>query len=65
MAVVKKIPESENGPGVKVTTRSKDIYHVSQRLAPLQFTLWKEVPGGFEKVATAKSPLDLYEIIPT
>jgi len=64
MAVVKKIPASESGPGVQCTTAEGTIYIVSQCFAPKRFTLWEKKAGGYEKLATANTPIDLYEKIP-
>lgn len=61
--IVKKIPISENGPGVHCITASKQEYFITQCLEKVRFTLWHKVEEGFEQIATAKSPLDL-DIIP-
>lgn len=57
--IVKKIPASENGPGVHCTTTSGQEYFITQCLERMRFTLWHKVDGGFTQIATAKSPLDL------
>ena len=62
--IVKKIPASENGPGVHCTTTSGQEYFITQCLERMRFTLWHKVDGGFTQIATAKSPLDLEEKIP-
>lgn len=62
--VVKKIPTTENGPGTRCTTTSGQVYLITQCLEKCRFTLWHEISGGFEQIATAKSPLDLDEKIP-
>lgn len=64
MAVTKKIPESENGPGVRCQTTSGQEYLISQCMAPRRFTLWKKVSGGYEKELTGQSPIELYDKIP-
>lgn len=62
--IVKKIPTSDNGPGVSCTTKGGKHYQISQNVEKLKFTLWKVVEGGFVKIATASSPLDLDDFIP-
>ena len=62
--VVRKIPVTENGLGVHCTTKSGMEFQISQNTEKKKHTLWKIVAGGFEKVATANSPYDLYELIP-
>ncbi len=61
---VKKIPTSDTGPGVRCTTKGGKHYQISQNVEKLKFTLWKVVEGGFVKIATANSPIDLEELIP-
>ena len=63
MAVAKKIPVSENGPGDKCITASGEEYIISQCLAPRRFTLWKHGTGGYEKLKTSDTPVELYEAI--
>ena len=55
--IVKKFPVSENGPGVHCTTKSGQIFIITQCLEKMRFTLWRQVEGGYEKLETAKSPL--------
>lgn len=62
--IVKKFPSSENGPGVHCITKSKQEYFITQCLEKMRFTLWRKVDGGFEQIATAKSPLDLEDKVP-
>lgn len=62
--VVKKIPSSDNGPGVSCKTKNGQHYQISQNLERMKFTLWKVIDGGFIKIATANSPLDLDDLIP-
>ena len=65
--IVNSIPNSETGKGVVCYTKpneSGDKYIVSQNPLKEQFTLWKCIEDGFEKIATANSPLDLYNKIP-
>lgn len=62
--VVASIPKTETGAGVFCKTTSGQEYTISQCLEKEKFTLWKSVDGGFEKISTANSPLNLYENIP-
>ena len=62
--VVKKIPTSENGPGVHCTTKSGSEYFITQCLEKARFTLWHKSKDGYEQLATAKSPLELDNKIP-
>ena len=62
--IVKKIPSTENGPGVHCTTSSGQICIISQCLEKGRFTLWRKVEDGFAQIAIAKSPLDLDDKIP-
>ena len=59
--MIKQIPKTENGPSVHCN--GKFTYIVSQNLNKMKFTLWKKLEDGYEKIATANSPLDLYEKI--
>lgn len=60
--IVTRIPASETGPNVTHTTRSGIVYKVTQNKKKGQFTLWKKVDGGYEKLASRKSPTDLYSL---
>lgn len=62
--LVKSIPKSETGARVTCSTVSKQQYIISQNPITKTFTLWKEVKGGYEKIRTSHSPLDLDELIP-
>lgn len=62
--VMKKIPSTENGPGVHCTTKEGQAYHITQCLERKRFTLWHEVNEGYEQLGTAKSPSELEEKIP-
>lgn len=61
--VVKKIPPSECGTGVVCKTQSGKIYKITQNPDKGKHTLWKPLDDGYEKLATADSPYDLYEKI--
>lgn len=60
---VKKIPATENGPGVHILTKSRKSYVVSWNKDKHKFTLWHETDAGYEKMATANSPTDLYPLV--
>ena len=59
---VTRIPASETGPNVTHTTCSGIVYKVTQNKKKRQFTLWMKVDGGYEKLASRKSPVDLYPL---
>ena len=61
--IVKSIPSSESGYGVNCLTKSGDKYVISQNPTKMQFTLWKCIEDGFEKITTSNNPLNFYEII--
>ena len=61
--VVKKIPASDCGTGVLCKTRSGKEYCISQNPEKHKHTLWCIVDGGFEKIATAYIPYDLYHLV--
>ena len=61
--MIKKIPASENGVGVICLNKSGKEYRISQNTEKRRHTLWIRGGGGFEKIATAGSPYDLYPII--
>lgn len=65
--IVKNIPNSETGSRTVCFTKtneSGDKYIISQNPLKGQFTLWKCLEDGFEKVATSYNPLEFDEIIP-
>lgn len=62
MATTKTLPKTEDGHGVIYKTPTAE-YLISQNTAKQQFTLWKIVEGGYEKLGTANSPTKLYEKI--
>ena len=65
--IVKSIPSSETGSRTACFTepnQSGDKYIISQNPLKAQFTLWKCLEDGFEKVATSNNPLEFDEIIP-
>ena len=62
--IVKTIPSSETGTGVNCLTKSGDKYIISQNPLKEQFTLWKYLKDGFEKIKTSENPLEFDKIIP-
>lgn len=65
--IVKNIPSSETGTRTTCFTKqnkSGDKYLITQNPIKEQFTLWKCIDDGFEKISTSESPLDFDEIIP-
>lgn len=62
--IVKSIPSSENGTMVTNTTMSKQQYLITHCVDKQRFTLWKVLSEGYEKIATATTPFDLYDKIP-
>ena len=58
--VVKAIPNTEE---IKMTCLSGE-YLTTQNPLNLQFTLWKCIDYGFERVKTSDNPLDFDKIIP-
>lgn len=64
--VVKSIPSSDTGSRVACYTKegeTGDKYIISHNPLKMQFTLWKRVEEGYEKVSTSDSPLRLYELV--
>lgn len=63
MACVKNLPATETGAGVTYITKSGKEYRISQNPTAARHTLWSVLPEGYEKIATAASPLPLYDKI--
>ena len=64
---VKTIPSSETGQGVICYTKpnkSGDKYLITQNPLKNQFTLWKCVDDGFEKITTSDNPRNFDDKIP-
>lgn len=59
----KDLPISEDGYGVLCRTRSGNKYKVSQNTSKKEYTLWEVLDSGLRKIKTAKSPIELYDII--
>ena len=64
LKTVKRIPASENGSGVLCRTVSGREFQITQCLNTGTHTLWRKTPDGYGKLASAKSPFDLYPMIP-
>ena len=65
--IVKAIPSTESGGRVVCFTKSNcsgEEYIVTENPLKAQYTLWKRVDGGFEKIKTSDNPLDFDSIIP-
>ena len=65
--IVKSIPSTETGVRTACFTKqnkSGDKYLITQNPIKEQFTLWKCLDDGFEKISTSDSPLDFDNIIP-
>lgn len=60
---VKKLPAADYGPGVLCTTKSGRQFQITQNPEKRKFTLWAVVDGGYDKIAMANSPTDLYSKI--
>ena len=63
---VKSIPNSEIEKAVCYTKADSlgDKYLITECPLKEQFTLWKCVEDGFERVKTSDSPLDFDNVIP-
>ena len=63
---VKTIPNSEITRATCFTkpNKSGEKYVITQNNSKMQFTLWKCVDDGFEKITTSKSPVNFDELIP-
>lgn len=65
--IVKSIPASETGARTTCLTKqnnSGDRYLITENPLKAQFTLWKCVEEGFDRIKTSDSPLDFDDIIP-
>ena len=61
--IVKSIPSTETGAGTTCITESGEKYLITQNPLKEQFTLWKCLSDGFERISTSYSPLDFDNII--
>lgn len=65
--IVKSIPSSEVGTRTTCFTKSNqsgDKYLITNCPLKEQFTLWKCLEDGFEKIATSDNPRDFESKIP-
>lgn len=62
--VVKKLPTTERGYGVRCVTKSGRVFISSHCVEKCRFTLWEEANGQYTNIATAKSPQELYDKVP-
>lgn len=65
--VIKTIPSSETGSTTTCFTKpdkSGDKYLITQNPLKGQFTLWKCVEDGFEKIKVSDGPRDFDKVIP-
>lgn len=58
--IVKTIPSFETGAGVDCANGK---YLITQNHLKEQFTLWKCLDNGFEKIKTSDNPLEFDELI--
>lgn len=59
--IVKTIPNTENG---SIVDCMNGKYLITQNPLKEQFTLWKCLKDGFERIKTSDNPLDFDKIIP-
>ena len=65
--ILKAIPNSETGQRVICYTKpnkSGDKYIITQNPLKNQFTLWKHIDDGFERITTSDNPRNFDEKIP-
>lgn len=62
--IVKKLPITERGYGVRCVTKSGRIFIISHNPEKNRFTLWEESNGQYANIAIAKSPKELYAKVP-
>jgi hypothetical protein len=65
--IVKTIPASETGIRTTCFTKpnsSGDNYLITQNPLKAQFTLWKCLEDGFERIKTSDNPTDFDDVIP-
>lgn len=62
--IVKSIPSTETGSGTLCRTESGQEYLITHNPIKEQFTLWKVLKDGYERISSAMSPLIFEEIIP-
>ena len=65
--IIKAIPSSETGSRTTCFTKlssSGDKYLITENPLKAQFTLWKCIEEGFERIKISDSPLDFDDVIP-
>ena len=64
--IVKTIPASEIEKATCFTKADSlgDKYLITENPLKAQFTLWKCIEEGFERIKTSDSPLDFDDVIP-
>ena len=64
--IVKAIPNSEEEKATCFTKSNGlgDKYLITENPLKEQFTLWKRIEDGFERIKTSDSPLDFDDVIP-
>lgn len=65
--IVKTIPASETGSRTTCFTKSNglgDKYLITENPLKAQYTLWKCIEDGFERMKTSNNPLDFDDAIP-
>lgn len=65
--VIKTIPSSETGSITTCFTKpdkSGDKYLITQNPLKEQFTLWKCIEDGFERIKVSNDPRDFDKVIP-
>ena len=64
MATQKRLPAGDTGPTYTYTNAQGEEYVITWCYTPKRFTLWKKMSDGYEKMATAQAPTELYSRIP-
>lgn len=65
--IVKTIPASETGARTTCFTKTNDSgdkYLITNNPLKAQFTLWKCLENGFEKIKTSNNPRNFDDVIP-
>ena len=65
--IVRTIPASETGSRTTCFTKPNDLgdkYLITQNPLKRQFTLWKCIEDGFERIKTSDNPMSFDDVIP-
>jgi hypothetical protein len=65
--IVKTIPASETGTRTTCFTKPNNSggkYLITQNPLKAQFTLWKCLEDGFERIEVSDNPIDFDDVIP-